>query len=401
MRTRPPMFSARPSSSGPPTATSSGAAPKVPRQSAGPRPPSSSRSGSSSWQGSAVADPTVVTIRPDQSARAAFAARAAGSDRLAVVVDDGRVLGVLTGGDIRRAALRGVAMDSVVGELVSAAPLLCTPEQSDAEVTEILRAHRLPAVAVVDADRRLVGVRRMSDLDPAAVAAAVGVLMVGGRGERLRPLTDKLPKPLLRIGGAAIVERLIASFRAAGVRDVYLTLNYMAEQFEEKLGSGEQHGVQLHFIREPEAMGTAGSLSLLEPPATPLLVSNGDLVTTVDFAAMVDYHRYHGADLTVAGVEYAAEVPYGVLRTADHHLLHIEEKPTLRQLVSAGMYVVQPEALRYVPRDRPFSMPDLVDAVLRDGRTVTVFPLLERWSDIGTRDEFERVLFEFAVEEDA
>jgi dTDP-glucose pyrophosphorylase len=348
-----------------------------------------------------VADAAVVTIRPDQTVKEGFEATAAGSDRLAVVVDDARVLGVLTDGDIRRAAMRGVAMDSVVGDLLSAAPLLCSPDQSDAEVREILRAHRLPAVAVVDEDRRLVGVRRMSELDPEAVAAAVGVLMVGGRGERLRPLTDKLPKPLLRIGGAAIVERLIASFRAAGVRDVYLTLNYMAEQFEEKLGTGERHGVRLHFIREPEAMGTAGSLSLLEPPSTPLLVSNGDLVTTVDFGAMVDYHRYHGADLTVAGVEYAAEVPYGVLRTADHHLLHIEEKPTLRQLVSAGMYVVQPEVLRYVPRDRPFSMPDLVDAILRDGRTVSVFPLLERWSDIGTREEFERVLFEFAVEEDA
>ena len=349
-----------------------------------------------------MAEGNVVTVRPDQTVKDAFAAAAAGSDRLAVVVDDAaRVMGVLTDGDIRRAALRGVGMDAPVGDLLSAAPLLCTPQQSDDEVREILRAHRLPALAVVDDQSRLVGVRRMADLDPAAVAAAVGVLMVGGRGERLRPLTDKLPKPLLRIGGAAIVERLIASFRKAGVRDVYLTLNYMAEQFEEKLGDGDAHGVRLHYIREPEAMGTAGSLSLLEPPTTPLLVSNGDLVTTVDFAAMVDFHRYHGADITVAGVEYAAQVPYGVLRTADHHLLHIEEKPTLRQLVSAGMYVVQPEVLRYVPKDRPFGMPDLVDAVLHDGRTVTVFPLLERWSDIGTRDEFERVLFEFAVEEDA
>ena len=347
-----------------------------------------------------MAEPAVVTVSPDQTVKDAFAATAAGTDRLAVVVDDGRVLGVLTDGDIRRAALRGVAMDSAVGEMLSVAPLLCSPDQSDDEVREILRAHRLPAVAVVDADRRLVGVRRMADLDPDAVAAAVGVLMVGGRGERLRPLTDKLPKPLLRIGGAAIVERLISSFRAAGVRDVYLTLNYMAEQFEEKLGTGEQHGVRLHYIRETQAMDTAGSLSLLEPPATPLLVSNGDLVTTVDFAAMVDFHRYHAADLTVAGVEYAAQVPYGVLQTAEHHLLHIEEKPTLRQLVSAGMYVLQPEVLRYVPGDRPFKMTDLMDALLRDGRTVTVFPLLERWSDIGTRDEFERVLFEFAVEED-
>jgi dTDP-glucose pyrophosphorylase len=349
-----------------------------------------------------VAVSDVARIRPDQTVKDAFEASASGRDRLAVVVDhDDRVLGVLTDGDIRRAALRGAAMDSPAGDLVSAAPLLCTTDQSLDEVREILRAHRLPAVAVVDADRRLVGVHRMAELDPDAVAAAVGVLMVGGRGERLRPLTDKLPKPLLRVGGAAIVERLIGSFRAAGVRDVYLTLNYMAEQFEDKLGTGERHGVRLHYIREPEAMGTAGSLSLLEPPATPLLISNGDLVTTVDFAAMVDYHRYHGADVTVAGVEYAAQVPYGVLRRADHHLLHIDEKPTLRQLVSAGMYVVEPEVLRYVPRDRPFSMPDLIDAVLHDGRTVTVFPLLERWSDIGTREEFERVLFEFAVEEEA
>jgi dTDP-glucose pyrophosphorylase len=347
-----------------------------------------------------VAEPAVVTVRPDQTVKEAFAAAAAGSDRLAVVIDDDRVLGVLTDGDIRRAALRGVAMDSVVGELLSAAPLLCSPEQSDDEVREVLRTHRLPAVAVVDADRRLVGVRRMADLDPEAVAAAVGVLMVGGRGERLRPLTDKLPKPLLRIGGAAIVERLIASFRSAGVRDVYLTLNYMAEQFEEKLGTGEHLGVRLHYIRETDAMDTAGSLSLLEPPSTPVLVSNGDLVTTVDFAAMVDFHRYHGADITVSGVEYAAQVPYGVLRTAEHHLLHIEEKPTIRQLVSGGMYVLQPQVLRYVPGDRPYKMTDLIDTVLRDGGTVTVFPLLERWSDIGTRDEFERVLFEFAVEED-
>src|SRR3954463_10846194 len=185
------MCSARPSSSGPRTAASASAAPKPPPRSADRRPPSSLRHGSSSWRGSAVAEPAIVTVRPDQTVKEAFAATAAGSDRLAVVIDEDRVLGVLTDGDIRRAALRGVAMDSVVGELLSAAPLLCSPEQSDDEVRELLRTHRLPAVAVVDADRRLVGVRRMADLDPEAVAAAVGVLMVGGRGERVRPLAAK------------------------------------------------------------------------------------------------------------------------------------------------------------------------------------------------------------------
>jgi dTDP-glucose pyrophosphorylase len=344
----------------------------------------------------------VTTVRADQSLQEAFAVAAASGDRLAVVIGaDGRVRAAVTDGDIRRAVLRGVSLDSPVGDIVSTAPLLVDADESDDQVRDRLLASALPALVAVDHAGRLVGIRRIVDLAPAAVTPAVGVLMVGGRGERLRPLTDKLPKPLLRIGGPAIVERLIDAFRNAGVEDVFLTLNYMAEQFEERLGDGEQLGVRLHFIREAEAMDTAGSLSLLPPQTRPLLVSNGDLVTTVDFGAMVDYHRYHRAAITVAGVDYAATVPYGVLRTADHHLLHIDEKPTSRQLVSGGMYVLSPDVLRYVPADRPYSMPDLIDAVLRDGLSVTVFPVLERWSDIGSKEEFERVLFEFAVEEES
>ena len=116
---------------------------------------------------------------------------------------------------------------------------------------------------------------------------------------------------------------------------------------------------------------------------------------------MVEFHRYHRAAVTVAGVQYAAKVPYGVLRTADHHLLHIEEKPTTHQLVNAGMYVLSPEVLRYVPGDKPYKMTELIEDVLHDGLNVCVFPVLERWSDIGSKEEFERVLFEFAVEEEA
>lgn len=343
-----------------------------------------------------------AALAPDASVQEAFEAVAAGGSGIAAVVDaEGRVVGAVTDGDVRRATLRGVSMTAPVAEILSAAPVLVRAQDGDDLVRERLLALGVPAVVAVDEEGRLAGLRRAADVAAAAVRPAVGVLMVGGRGERLRPLTDKMPKPLLRIGGSAIVERLIEAFRRAGVEDVYLTLNYMAEHFEDRLGDGAAHGVRLHYVRETEAMDTAGSLSLLPPQTRPLLVSNGDLVTTVDFAAMVDFHRFHRAAITVAGVEYAATVPYGVLRTADHHLLHIEEKPTTRQLVSGGMYVLSPEVLRYVPAGQRFSMPDLIAAVLRDGLTVTVFPVLERWSDIGTREEFERVLFEFAVEEES
>lgn len=301
------------------------------------------------------------SVSAEQTIGEAFAAAAAGSRVVSVVGTDGRVLGAVTDGDVRRAVAAGVSLD--------------------APVTDVLR--REPQ-------------RPLPPSHP-----PVGVLMVGGRGERLRPLTDKVPKPLLRIGGATIVERLVESFRVAGVDEVYLTVNYLAEQFEERLGDGESLGVRLRYVREEQAMDTAGSLSLLPDMGRPLLVSNGDLVTTVDFAAMLDFHRYQRAAVTVAGVQYAAKVPYGVLRTADHHLLHIEEKPTTHQLVNAGMYVLSPEVLRYVPGDKPYKMTELIDDVLHDGLNVCVFPVLERWSDIGSKEEFERVLFEFAVEEES
>jgi dTDP-glucose pyrophosphorylase len=348
-----------------------------------------------------VTETTLTTVRPDQTLHEAFALCAASGERLAVVVGaDGRAVAAVTDSDIRRAVLRGVALDAPVDAIVSSAPLLVGYDEPDDVVRERMLTHGLAALAVVDAEGRPAGIRRLADLDPDARPAPLGVLMVGGRGERLRPLTDKMPKPLLRIGGAAIVERLIDAFHRTGVTDVWLTLNYMADEFEQRLGQTTDAGVRLHYVREPERLDTAGALSLIPPPEQPLLVSNGDLVTTIDFSAMVDFHRFHRAAITVAGVEYSATVPYGVLRTADHHLLHIDEKPTTRQLVSAGMYVLAPEVLRYVPSGRAFSMPELIDAALHDGLSVAVFPVLERWSDIGSKDEFERVLFEFAVEEE-
>jgi dTDP-glucose pyrophosphorylase len=348
-----------------------------------------------------MTDVTVATLRSDQSLHDAFRLAGASGDRLAVVVDGaGRVTATVTDGDIRRAVLAGHPLETPLSRIVSGAPLLLGADDTDSAVRDTFVRSGRSAIAVVDADRRLVGIRRLADVAPDLAVAPVGVLMVGGRGERLRPLTDKMPKPLLKIGGAAIVERLIGSMHAAGVEDVYLTVNYKAEQFEERLGDGAGLRVRLHYVREEQPLDTAGALSLLPPLDRPLLVSNGDLVTTIDFAAMLDFHRFHRSAITVAGVEYAATVPYGVLRTAEHHLLHIDEKPTTRQLVSGGIYVLSPDVLRYVPGDQAFKMTDLIDCALRDGLGVSVFPVLERWSDIGSKDEFERVLFEFAVEEE-
>ncbi len=244
------------------------------------------------------------------------------------------------------------------------------------------------------------GVRALSGT-PFADEPPVAVIMAGGRGQRLRPLTDKVPKPLLRVGSKSIVERMVTALAAAGVDDVYLAVNYKAEVFEQRLGSGEQLGVRLHYIREEQALGTAGALSLLPTDVrAPILVMNGDIVTTLDVTRLLDFHWRHGAAVTVAGVEYLSHIPYGVLRNVGHHLLAIEEKPVRRDLCSAGMYVLEPNVLRFVAPGQPRDIPDLIADVLTEGLPVAVFPVLEEWYDIGGTTEFERVLVKFATGED-
>lgn len=319
---------------------------------------------------------------------------------VAVVVDEeGSVRGTLTDSDIRRAVLAGRQLDARVAEVMSPRPVLASAVADDAELLELMHAHRISCIPITEGGR-LVRVRFVeghSESRPAPVA----LVMAGGRGLRLRPVTDKVPKPLLKLGARSIVERIISAMVPAGVQEVFLAVNYKAEAFEQRLGSGSHLGVTLRYLREKHAMGTAGALSLLPPGQRgPIIVTNGDIVTTVDFSRLLDFHRRHGGTVTVAGVQYVSHIPYGVLRPAQHHLLSIEEKPERRDLCSAGIYVLEPQVLRFLAPETPLDMPDLIADVLAEGLPVHVFPILEKWFDIGGTAEFEKVLIQFATGEE-
>lgn len=235
----------------------------------------------------------------------------------------------------------------------------------------------------------------MSDTRP------VAVIMAGGRGQRLRPLTDKVPKPLLKVGRSSIVERIIASIAAAGIHDVFLSVNYKAEVFEHRLGDGSQLGVALHYVRERSAMGTAGALSLLPiRPAGPVLVTNGDILTRLEFARLLDYHRDRDAAATVGAVEHVTTIPYGVLRTDGERLVAMEEKPDVRVQCNAGFYVLEPAVLDLLHAGEALDMPALLQRALDHDLPVCVFPVVERWFDIGSPEDFQQVLMEFATGEE-
>ena len=232
-------------------------------------------------------------------------------------------------------------------------------------------------------------------------APPAAVIMAGGRGQRLRPLTDKVPKPLLKVGTSSILERLIRSLAGVGVDHVHLSVNYKAEVFEERFGDGADLGVRIDYLRERKPLGTGGALSLLPaPPAEPFLVMNADMVTALDFTRMLEFHRAEGAALTVGAFEHAVQIPYGVLDIGGRRLRGVEEKPTRRSLCNAGVYVLDPAVLPLVPEGTFFDMTDLLDRALAEGLPVAVFPILEKFFDIGSPEEFERVLIWFATGEE-
>lgn len=214
----------------------------------------------------------------------------------------------------------------------------------------------------------------------------LALILAGGRGERLRPLTDGIPKPLLQVGGVPIMERTIKRLAACGIESIAIAVNYRAEQIMDYFGDGERFGVRIMYLQEDRPLGTAGILSELPEPErleTPLLIHNGDIVTDLDYQAIGAFHRFHRSMLTIATVTTEARSSFGVLQLDGLNITGIREKAALSVPCAAGIYVLDPLALKFLP-PAPFGMPDLAAQLLAFGLPVLSFPVRTGWRDIAT-----------------
>ena len=278
---------------------------------------------------------------------------------MGLVADEGRrLLGIVTDGDIRRAILRDCGLDTAIRDVMNPRPRSLRAGAARADVLELMRRHKFHHVPLVDGDGTLVGLEIFDRLIGAIELPNVVVLMAGGRGTRLRPLTEECPKPLLSVGDKPILEHILAGFIEEGFRHFYLSVNYKAEMIAEHFGNGDRWGVRIEYLRESSPLGTAGALSLLPArPRHPIVVMNGDLLTKVSFASMLEFHARHGGLATMAVREYDLQIPYGVV-TIDNgevvgieeasagRIVRIDEKPVQRFFVNAGIYVLSPESFR-------------------------------------------------------
>ena len=308
--------------------------------------------------------------------------------QIVLVADaQGRLVGTLTDGDIRRGLLAGGTFDSPVDGFIQRKARTGSPGLSNAQALEVMRRLGIHALPLVEESGLLVGLITLDEAMGSGTETRTTpvVIMAGGRGARLRPLTDDEPKPLVRVNGEPLIDILIRRLSQQGFREIWLAVHYKAEAIRAHVGSGEQFDVNVRYLHETEPLGTAGALSLLpDGISEPILVMNADLMNAVDFAAMVSEHTRSGATGTVAVFEHMTEVPFGVMVTEGTRLLQMEEKPVRRDLVNAGVYVLDPAAVAHIPPGARMDMPAVLAAVLAAGDPVHVHPIDGYWIDIGT-----------------
>lgn len=338
-----------------------------------------------------------VVIGPDTPIVEAIGVIDRGGMQIALVSDaEGQLLGTVTDGDIRRGILGSVGLNEPVARVMNVRPTTATPEMSRDQILATMRERQIHQIPVVDRANILLGIELLDAMLRGQILDNWVVLMAGGLGSRLRPLTDDTPKPLLPIGGRPLLEIILESLIDQGFRRFFISVNYKAEMFKTLFGDGSRLGVEIGYIDEPSKLGTAGALGLLpEQPHRPIIVMNGDLLTSVNFRQLLQAHAEHRAVATMCVREYSYQVPFGVARTEQHRLLAIEEKPVQTCFVSGGIYVLDPVVLERVPPARALDMPDLFKGLIADGQQVTAFPVHEYWLDIGQAADLERARWEY------
>jgi len=338
------------------------------------------------------ADLKKLLVSPKISLRDAMVAINNGNAQIALAVDiEGRLQGTITDGDIRRGLLNGETLDSPVHKLMNRGFRFVKNGEDQTTVLEMMRREELRQVPVLNAKGCVVKLFTIEELiQPVEINNAV-VIMAGGKGTRLRPHTEHCPKPMLTVGGKPMLEILLKQCIASGFCQFYLSVNYLKEQVIDHFGDGKAWGVSIRYLVEDEPLGTAGSLQLLpDSLKEPFLVMNGDVLTQLNPSQLLRFHIEHEAAGTLCVREHTTTVPYGVVQTKGVELTGFDEKPSYRQLVNAGVYVIDPQLLPLLPPHQATDMPTLLQRAQQAGHRIAVCPIHEYWIDVGRPESLQQ-----------
>lgn len=335
-------------------------------------------------------------LGPDEALEVALNSIDASGRGICLVVDgERRLLGTLSDGDVRRAIIAGATLRTPCRAVMNARPTGIAAGATRRAILTELRDRQLRHLPILK-DGVVVGLAMPSDFLSAPDHPNRVVIMAGGKGERLAPLTLDTPKPMLKVGPRPVLETIVRTFAEQGFRRFHLSINYRADQIEGHFGDGSDLGLEIDYLRETRPLGTCGALSLMpRPVGGPFILANGDVLMHIDYYGLIEAHEASGADLTVVVREHRIQVPFGVVESGGDVVIGITEKPTFAYPVNAGLYVLSESALDLIPTDRPMDMPDLLTRMLGEGLRVRSQRDDGYWIDIGRMSDYDRANAEF------
>lgn len=313
------------------------------------------------------------------------------SDAILFVTDtEGRLIGSLTDGDLRRGFIKKLGFDDPISSFIQANPVSINRTDYSLEQLEEYKIKNYKIIPIVDNEKIIVDI--LNFRIQRTIIPADGVLMAGGKGKRLMPLTANTPKPLLKVGEKPIIEHNIDRLVQYGIRNLHLSINYLGEQLEDYFGKGEANNANIKYVRETEPLGTIGSVLLIEHfEHEDILVMNSDLLTNIDYADFFISYKNSGADMAVAATSYNVEVPYAVLEVDDQsNVTSLKEKPNYTYYSNAGIYFIKKSMLKLIPENKFYDITDLMEEILAQKKKLITYPITGYWLDIGKHEDFKK-----------
>lgn len=333
-----------------------------------------------------------VVVEPSASIKAVLKVINREASRLALVVDDEKLVGMVTDGDVRRGILQGFELSSPISAIMNTHPISANKSLDSNELKALMKSKEILSLPIIDDKGDLVGLKTFYETSVIEKKENPIFIMAGGFGTRLKPLTDNCPKPMLEVGGKPMLETLINSFKSQGFYRFYISTHYLPEVIMEYFGDGSSLDVEITYVYEEQPLGTGGALSLLPKslPKAPLIMINGDILTKVDFNKVLNFHIKHQSDATMCVRDYEIKIPFGVIEGEGHEITAMVEKPTYRYFVNAGIYVISNEIVNSIPNNERLDMPFLFERKKQEGLKTLKFPIHEYWLDVGRHDDFRK-----------
>lgn len=342
-------------------------------------------------------DVSQIFVFSNSTIRKALSVINSGAVKIAIVVDDkSQLLGTLSDGDLRRGLLRKKNLDDTLEGIYFKNPITAIRSDSRESLLNICASNHISQIPIIDSNRRVIDLFFLDDELSKKQHKNNVVLMVGGLGSRLRPLTENTPKPMLSVGGKPILQTIVKGFVEKGFNKITMCLGYKSDVIKDFFKDGSTFGASINYVEEDKKMGTAGALTLLTKKLEkPFFVMNGDLLTNINYEQMLDYHESHNSIATMCVREYDIQVPYGVVNTNNENIISIEEKPIHSFFVNAGIYLLEPECIKMIPKNEYYDMTSLFQKIIATDKKAISFPLRDYWLDIGKESEYQKANNDF------